>query len=236
MMGALLLAAAAPAAAANEYLEAPSEAEVLASPAYRYANMDDQRAVTAELERRAVPYEVVEPKPVGVRQPIRLTGPLHGVVVHSSLAPAERQQSVFEIMDARLALALDDFCAVLARHDVVEVVHFTIYRPGSGGHQDEGAAQTRHPGGMAIDVGALKKRSGQWLTIQAHWPALVGAKTCGSGARRLEGDHGRELVSIVCEMADERSFQYMLTPHFNAAHADHLHLEIKPAVKWFLVN
>jgi len=28
----------------------------------------------------------------------------------------------------------------------------------------------------------------------------------------------------------------MLTPHFDPAHADHLHLEIKPQVKWFLVN
>lgn len=234
-MGAAVLAAAAPALAASEHLEVPPEAEVLASPAYRYANMEEDAAVAAELDRRGVPYRVVDPKPVGVRQPIRLTGPLHGVDVHSSLAPAERRDSVFEIMDARLALALDDFCAVLARHDVVELVHFTIYRPGPSNH-DDGAAQTRHPGGMAIDVGALKKRSGQWLTVQAHWPAQVGAKTCGAGARRLEGDHGRELVSMVCEAADDRIFQYMLTPHFNAAHADHLHLEIKPSVKWFLVH
>jgi hypothetical protein len=27
-----------------------------------------------------------------------------------------------------------------------------------------------------------------------------------------------------------------LTPHFDQAHADHLHMEIKPGVKWFLIN
>jgi hypothetical protein len=28
----------------------------------------------------------------------------------------------------------------------------------------------------------------------------------------------------------------MLSPHYDGAHADHWHLEIKPGVKWFLVN
>ena len=43
-------------------------------------------------------------------------------------------------------------------------------------------------------------------------------------------------MSIVCEAADARIFTYMLSPHFDKAHSDHLHLEIKPQVKWFLVN
>jgi hypothetical protein len=43
-------------------------------------------------------------------------------------------------------------------------------------------------------------------------------------------------MSILCEAADERLFHVMLTPHFNAAHRDHWHLEIKTDVKWFLVH
>ena len=58
----------------------------------------------------------------------------------------------------------------------------------------------------------------------------------GAGARHLHDAKGRELQSILCEAADERLFTYMLTPHFNKAHADHMHLEVKPGVKWFLVN
>jgi hypothetical protein len=44
------------------------------------------------------------------------------------------------------------------------------------------------------------------------------------------------LVSILCETSDQRVFHYMLSPHFNDEHHDHFHLEIKPGVKWFLVN
>jgi hypothetical protein len=40
----------------------------------------------------------------------------------------------------------------------------------------------------------------------------------------------------VCEATDERLFHFALTPDFDAAHADHVHLEIKPATRWFIVN
>lgn len=222
--------------AQNKHLEVPPEQEATQSAAYRYANLDDA-AVVRELAARGVPYVRVDEKVAGVRLPIRLTGPLHGVAIHSTVPPEQRPTSPFEILDARLALALDDFCQILAQHEVVELVHFTIYRAPSGSAASgQDSPQTRHPGGMAIDVGALKKQSGQWLSVLQSWPSDIGAKTCGPGARKLAADFGRELQSIVCEAADLRIFHFMLTPHFNAAHADHLHLEIKPEVKWFLVN
>jgi hypothetical protein len=118
----------------------------------------------------------------------------------------------------------------------VELVHYTMYRP-SVDKVNQGASwQTRHPGGLAIDVGGFRKRSGRWLAVGPHWPSRIGARTCGQGARELRNRPARELVSIVCEAADLRLFHYMLTPHFDEHHSDHLHLEIKPGVKWFLVN
>jgi hypothetical protein len=94
----------------------------------------------------------------------------------------------------------------------------------------------RHPGGLAIDVGAVKKRTGAWLTVATHWPPALGAKTCGRGARRQVMRRGRELVSLACEIRDLRLFHAVLTPHFNRAHHDHLHLEIKPDTKWFIIE
>ena len=167
---------------------------------------------------------------------MRLTGRLHGVWIHSSLPAAKRRESPFEILDARLALSLDDFCRILADHDIVEVVHFGMYHPSPELPPDAHGKQFRHAGGLAIDVGALRKRDGEWLRVGPDWSSSIGAKTCGPGARRLTNDKGRELQSIACEAADERIFTYMLTPHFNKAHADHMHLEVKPGVKWFLVN
>jgi hypothetical protein len=223
------------AVASNKFLEIPAEKVALESPAYSYANLSND-AVERELARRSISFTKATPPLPGVRFPMRLTGPLNGVAIHSVLPEGEREGTPFEILDGRLALALDDFTKILAQHDIVEVVHFTMYRPAEKLPKDSNGAQTRHPGGLAIDLGAMKKRSGHWLAVGPHWPAQIGAKTCGENSRTLRGRRGRELMSIVCEAADHRLFHYMLTPHFDTAHADHLHLEIKPGVKWFLVN
>jgi hypothetical protein len=233
----LLIGLAAVRVAAADPLSLPPDAAT--SPASRYANLTNEAAF-AELARRQIAFERVAEAP-GVRAPIRLRGPLHGVSIHSALPVEQRSTTPFEILDARLALALDDFAEVLATHDIVEVIHFTIYRPNDAkdegkDSQEDGALRTRHPGGMAIDVGALKKRNGALLSVQAHWPPGIGATTCGARARKLPGRRGRELSSLICEAKDMRLFHAMLTPHFNQAHHDHLHLEIKPETSWFLVR
>lgn len=219
----------------NPYLEVPPAAELASAPAYLYANFTNEQAYE-ELERRSISYRREEPGPSGVRAPIRLSGPLRGVHVHSTVAAGDRATSPFEVLDARLALALDDFCALLEQHEIVELVHYTMYRAGHSPPADSDSLPTRHPGGLAIDVGALRKRSGEWLDVGLHWKADVGAKTCGPGAKAVEGTPAQELVGLVCEAAKQRIFHYMLTPHFDGPHHDHLHLEIKPVVKWFLVN
>lgn len=379
------LAASPVAHAASPYLEVPTSEEVQASPAYRYANMTNEEAF-AELDRRGVPY-VREAATTGVRAPIRFSGPLHGVDIHSSLPAEERATSMFEILDARLALSIDDFCVVLARHDVNEVVHYTMYRPNvaapgtaiatkaapkkgdpkkgdpkatdpkgkavatksanaktdgrarptKDGHAPkrraslDGKAQkeharragvdeskhkdvdlpektplvfeeasedlakgtgprpaarapakrsaapaaradapadraqakpragksakkrimmttnedpharwappgTRHPAGLAIDVGILKKIDGTYLNVAQHFHGKIGDKTCGTDVPEADTKEARELRAIVCEAHDAGIFTYALTPNFNADHADHFHLEIKPGVRWFLYH
>lgn len=227
-----LASVASTAQASNPYLEAPPFAQVKTTPAYEHANLDGEAAI-AELSHRGVPFVRVAEDTRGVRTPVRLTGPLHGVSVHSALPEKQRKDSPYEILDARLALALDDFCALLAEHDVVEVVHYTMYRPPP---KSVDAPQFRHPGALAIDAAIFKKKDGTTLNVNSDWPSAVGAKTCGAGARVPGSAHGKELSAIVCEASRRRIFTYMLTPHFDAHHADHLHLEVKPGVRWFLVN
>lgn len=113
--------------ASDPFLVVPAAQVVERSPAYRYANASEQEALD-ELDRRKILYQRVEPHGA-VRTPIRLTGRLHGVHIHSVLAEHERPTTPFEICDARLALALDDFSALLARRGIVELVHYTMYRP-----------------------------------------------------------------------------------------------------------
>ena len=389
-----LAVVASPASASSPYLVIPPKAEAEASAAYRYAAMTSAQAF-AELDRRGVPYRRVAAMP-GVRAPVRLTGKLHGVDIHGALPKAQRASSHFEVLDARFALTLDDFARLLAKHDIVELVHFTMYRPngpkpGSAadkryrqwlrdqarkargrlprrsrrrptkvskgirtrkgqtakrtsrtsrrsrkGHgvptaapavhkqvaprkgvrpkgkrphsqlwspaasrwasandvflkHDEqdalfypGAAArrrapaskakssgakssnakrrwskkrrqgktrykvthkklwsppgTRHPAGLAIDVGVLLKRDGTRLSVAQHFHGRIGAASCGAGAVVAKSWQARELRSIVCEARDLGLFTYVLTPNYNRDHADHFHMEIRPGVRWFLYH
>lgn len=387
--------------ASSPFLTVPDPAKVETTAAYRYANMTNDEAI-AELNRRGLPYVTVDPVP-GVRAPIRLTGRLHGVLIHTALAPNQRATSPFEILDARLALALDDFTAILEKHDIDEIEHFSMYRPskppksekptqqkaatppkdsapvaattpktainpakpvespkavsahkptstkiaarsnttakhpksppakptakkpaqisqkkaptkpspktlgkaglgpktstggGEKGTKQKGPGQTeetispdkqtevvaeplpkkedapqaqtqansapapapmgtRHPGGLAIDVGKLRKKDGTWLNVLTHFHGKIGARACGEDAPVPQNAEGRELRALVCEAMGfgaqgaeddpkpqlsnqgNHLFTYVLTPNYNAAHADHFHMEIKPGVKWFMVH
>jgi hypothetical protein len=467
--GLAALAAVLPAqraSALSPYLVVPAPATAEATAAYRYANMTDSEAL-AELDKRKIAYKKADPIE-GVRAPVRLTGKLHGVSFHSSIPESQRATSVYEVLDARLALALDDFAKILERHDIEEVVHYSLYRPNvpqhdhdvkdepapgaakaapafeakpsatagaktsplhpataalkpaaasapaakagpthaaaaavkpgvaaapsaaQGAHKEaklaasklpahgkalpqlppkkaaegaRGAKQkqplaaakppakvetaptatqstslgqkaagtakgpattkpvpaktspvpaktaaaasgsraasgraahvaagrpvspraavtaqnaattrarattlakpeskapaaspakeapaapaprttwaapgTRHPAGLAIDVALLKKRDGHWISVASHFQGKIGAKTCGEGVRDADSPDARELRSMVCEANDLGVFTYVLTPNYNAAHADHFHMEIRPQVKWFLYN
>lgn len=212
----------------------PTETEITESPAFRYANMTDEE-VERELSKRRIEYRREAATP-GVRFPIRLSGRLNGVWVHSVLPAKERKESPYEILDGRLALALDDFCALARAHGFVEIIHYTMYRPPTASQLKDSDAQHRHPGGLAIDIGALKRQDGSLFSVAQHWPAELGAKTCGEEAREVLPRRGRELVSLTCEAHDARLFHYQLSPHHDARHADHLHFEIKAGVRYFLAE
>jgi hypothetical protein len=219
--------------ASNPYLDVPPSAEMENTPAYLYANASNEE-VRQRIVERAIPFVETVEGAAGVRMPGRLTGPLHGVWVHGT-DPSRADVLPYEIIDGRLALALDDFCQLLADAQIVELLHYTIYRPSSTAATG-GTGLTRHAGALAIDVGALKYENGEWLRVKRDWSPSVGAKTCGPGQRRPESTEGQTIQGWVCEARQRGIFHYALTPHFDAAHADHLHLEIKPTVKWFLYN
>lgn len=235
-LGALLLLAllgSEPTAQAGVFIPpAPLPAET--APAFLYGEMD-RAACEAELGRRGVPFTPVD-EARGVLAPVRLTGPLHGVTFRTALPESQRATSPWEIVDCRLALALDDFAAQLAAHDIVTVIHFSIYRPPSARWPDDKLA-SRHPGGLAIDAGTFVKKDGTTLQVQRDFHGRIGARTCGPGA----GPHpatpeASELRRIVCDAAEARLFNVVLTPDYNWPHRNHFHLEVTAGAKWFVVH
>lgn len=228
-----LTAAATPSDAKDAEIESPEGAAE--TPAVRYATLD-QAACEAELTKRSIPFSR-EADVRGVLAPVRLTGPVHGVAYRSMLPEKQRATSPWEILDCRLVLALDDFAEVLARHDVREVVHFSVYRPPPIRGWLEGMLGKRHSGALAIDAGRFVRADGTTLDVERDFGGHIGLRTCGpKAAAAPPTPAGQALHEIVCDAAEKHLFNVELTPHYNKAHKNHLHLEVTPGVKWFLIR
>jgi hypothetical protein len=201
------------------------------APAMRYAALD-ANACETELGRRHISFKRVNEPTRGVLAPVRLEGPLSGVAFHSMLPPKKRETSPYEIYDCRLVLALDDYAKILARYDVTEVIHFSVYRPPSPKLAGLGK---RHSGALAIDAAIFKTKDGKTLSVEKDFHGRIGGKPCFKGATALPGETGT-MRHLVCDAAEAQLFNVMLTPDYNWQHRNHFHLEVTAGVKWMFVR
>lgn len=208
-------------------------ADVAATPAYRYAALS-QVDCEAELKQRGIGF-VREPAR-GVLAPVRLTGPLQSVLFRTDLADAARATSPWELADCRLVLSLDDLAGILKQHDVVEVRHYSIYRPPPKKWPDDRLG-TRHNGGLALDAARFIGKDGSVLDVDKHFHGAIGTKTCGAGAGPWPATaEAVKLRAILCAAVDAHLFNVVLTPNYNRPHKNHFHLELTEGVTWFLVH
>ena len=180
--------------------------------------------------RRAGVHFVAIPREAapGVRFPIRLTGPIHGV----EFAPLD-PSATYEILDCRLAIALLEWTSDLNRAGVKRVQYFSMYRPGA--RIAGNGAVSGHAHGMAIDAARFTTRRGVEVDVLEDWEGRRhGQDPCP--IRTDESGSSRLLRGVTCAAADRKLFQVVLTPHYNKAHENHVHLELKPEVDWTYVR
>lgn len=196
--------------------------------------MLSRAACETELAARQIPFRRETAR--GVTAPVRLTGPVHGVVFRGSGTESDRADSPHEIVDCRLALALDDSTAILRKHDIVEVRHLSIYRfPAKSWPRHKPAP--RHMGAVAIDASRFIKRDGRFLDVDQDFHGAIDSKTCGEFARpRPPSEKATELRELLCEIVAHRFFNVVLTPNYNAPHKNHFHLGVVAGKQWFLVH
>ena len=205
------------------------------TPAFRYG-MLDAASCEAELGRRAISHVRV-PSARGVLMPLRLTGALRGVAFHGVTSKASRATSPYEIMDCRLALALDDLAAIVQKHTIVEVVHMSAYRPPPTRGWTEGAIGKAHGGALALDAGTFVRKDGSTLVVERDFHGRIGASTCnGAPGPNPPTPEAVELRAVLCEIAEAHIFNVTLTPNYNAPHRNHFHLEVTAGVRWFVVH
>lgn len=213
-------------------LEAPKD--VRQTAAYRYGELARPDCLAALKERKIAFTREGDTR--GVVIPVRLAGPLHGVEFKTNLPDKQRATTIWEIGDCRLILAMDDFSAILAQHDIVTVIHYSMYRaPAKDWPADKPG--TRHPGGLALDAAKFIKKDGSKLVVDDDFHGAIGDKTCGDGAAPHPATpEAIELRAILCEAAAQHLFNVMLTPNYNKPHHNHFHLEVTEGVKWFLLH
>ena len=218
--------------AGNPFCYVPAAPET--TRAYQYAAMSDALCF-AELHERKVPFERAEVSrriAKHVQAPIRLTGPVHGVRYLQTYREGMDPKAPSTIMDCRLALAIDDLSRILSRENVVEVQYMSLYRTG---HYKPGV---RHPAGRAIDVATAKKKDGTVFSVHKHFFGRTGAQTCGKGAAKPRRNHPGAFFwrRVSCELDNQRVFNLVLTPNYNWGHRDHLHLEVRSGISWYLTQ
>jgi len=162
-------------------------------------------ACLRELRQAQVTFAPVRELP-GVTTPVEIRGPLGGVeywVVGST--PLQ--------MDCRLALTLTKVGSVLARHGVTRV-RFSgayVYKTTSSGRL------SHHAYGLAIDLHEFTFGQ-RTVSVERAFSRNVGCREAVPALNRL-----------ACDLRATSYFDEFLTPDYNAAHRDHLHLSVPKA-------
>lgn len=212
-----------------------ARAPVAASPTHLPSTLPTGRAIAALepepcltiLREAGVVFEA-RPEAEGVGIPILLRGTLGGVALES-----RNHVELHEIMDCRLAVAVLAWAPALRAAGVRRLLHYSVFRPSA--RVATTGRPSGHAGGLAIDLAVLETDDGTAHDVLTAWEARE------RGAPPCEGEHEEAATSaalrrLVCEAARSELFQIVLTPHFDRAHQNHLHLELRPGVPWQYVR
>jgi hypothetical protein len=166
----------------------------------------------------------------GVGTAFRVSGPIEGV---KFVTPGRK--SPFGVFDCRLGLALQGLAKVAARHQVVAVRIDNMYRPHA--HLPGKRKPSQHAYGLAADIMAFELEDGRTLLVERDWHGQIGALSCGPEARLDDPtDEAVRLRNLVCDVARERLFDTMLTPNFDRAHRDHVHMDLRRGARSAIIR
>jgi hypothetical protein len=179
-------------------------------------------ACKASLKQAGVDYiEVPTAAADGIAWPIRLVGPVAGIRIEGGATP----EAEANYLDCRLAVTLLTWAPSLRERGIVALEHHSMYRPLSRVNGTDKASG--HSAGRAIDLGRIELEDGRMVSVLTDWKnRKPNGDPCGTWRDDSAGQLLRELA---CDAAQRGFFQVIVTPHYNAAHANHLHLEIDPA-------
>ncbi|HEY8378335.1 MAG TPA: hypothetical protein VIK91_17685 [Nannocystis sp.] len=160
--------------------------------------------------------------------PVRLRGPIAGVVFTIPWS-SDLERDPHAIWDCQLVAAFVPIAEWLAARGVTEVQYFSALRRGKIVQQKP---RSRHNVGLALDLYALR-RGGDPLKVEDHYPRrrlrqCPAPGASGPGAPPPPGAPAGDLfLGLVCFAVERGLVHTLLTPDYDRAHANHLHLDLK---------
>ena len=148
-----------------------------------------------------------------IQDPIMLSGVIHGVSFRYNKLENEAKPMY---MTCPLALAIEQTALILKENGVTDVLHLGIYncRVISGTNK-----LSQHGLANAIDIRALVTADGEEYVVLNDWE---------TGVPNPVTEAGQYLKWFTQTLYAEWIFNIILTPEYNAAHADHFHLDLTP--------
>lgn len=188
-------------------------------PANGLANLSPS-ACRAKVQQMKLPVKRDRRPTPGVATALRFTAQLDGIDFLTA-----GWKSPYGVMDCRLVLAFEAATKILAEHGVSQVHIGTIYRKNS---KLGSKKPSQHAHALAADIVAFKLADGRLLNVEQHFSGELGTPVCGPESQVSSGtDEGVALRNLICDLARHGLFHYMLTPNYDRAHHDHLHVDIK---------
>lgn len=152
-----------------------------------------------------------------VEDPVRVSGPIGGVTYRyfSSQTPSAMNMACPLV---RSLLRLGD---VLQEYNIRELLHIGTYncRTISGR-----TTLSKHSFGMAIDIYGFVDNQGREYILEDHWEHDTENPT---------SFEAQVIYEIAQRMYEERIFNIILTPNYNAAHDNHFHVDLTEG-SWFI--
>ena len=184
------------------------------SPSQCRAHLRDHRVSFAAASRKEAPE---------VAQPVRLTGPLEGVVFRIPWS-SDMQEDHHAIWDCRLLAAMIPLARWLSIHGVREVHYFSVLRRGRIVKQKP---RSQHNIGLAIDILGLVHGAvgSDRSNVEDDYPKGR-IRACPPPA--LLDARRRLWAEFMCYAASEGLVHTLLTPDYDRDHRNHLHLDLQP--------
>lgn len=158
----------------------------------------------------------------GIADPVRVQPVIRGI----RFRPASSAEPRAMLMDCELGVRLHALAGLLAPYGIDEVIHLGIYNYrciGGGDPESDACTPSQHALGRAIDLHAFGlAEADEVLDVEADW-VVIADSSCPMPS---SSEKDRILKEIACAMWADGLFQIVLTPNYNAAHRNHLHVDL----------